>query len=116
MNIQDIIKQNPVLSDPNLTDKLKRWERIRDAVETAYPEATPEDQARVIGEVIEHLEGEETYVCEQCSEEKPRSKGGTDSPVGDECWEKKSRDKATASVQAHLNFPVLLLAAYGGGV
>ena len=57
MNIQDIIKANPVLSDPNLTDKLKRWGHIRDAVETAHPDATPEEQARVIGGVIEHLKG-----------------------------------------------------------
>jgi hypothetical protein len=81
MNIQDIIKANPVLSDPNLTDKLKRWERIRDAVETAYPESTPENQAQIIGEVIEHLEA-----------------------------------GAPQAVQVHKNFPVLLLAAYGGGV
>jgi hypothetical protein len=80
MNIQDIIKQNPVLSDPGLTDKLRRWEHIRDAVETAYPEATPEDQASIIGEVIEHLEA------------------------------------GAQAVQVHKNFPVLLLAAYGGGV
>ena len=48
----------------------------------------PEIAARAFYEGVEFAQQEETYICEQCNEEKPWANGGAESPECDECWAK----------------------------
>tara|TARA_R110002020_G_scaffold243716_2_gene457244 strand:- start:423 stop:593 length:171 start_codon:yes stop_codon:yes gene_type:complete len=53
--IDAILKENPILLEPNFKTRLDAWEKIKDAVERKHPNLKPEEQAAIIGGIIERL-------------------------------------------------------------
>tara|TARA_R110002020_G_scaffold35713_9_gene107600 strand:+ start:9146 stop:9328 length:183 start_codon:yes stop_codon:yes gene_type:complete len=57
MTPKEILEANPILTSPDLGSGLARWQKIRDAVEAAYPGLNTMRQAEIIGKVIEQMKG-----------------------------------------------------------
>ena len=53
--IDAILKENPILLERDFKSRVDVWEKIRDAVERKYPNMNTEEQAAIIGGIIERL-------------------------------------------------------------
>ena len=53
--INAILKDNPILLERDFKSRVDMWEKIRDAVERKHPNLNPEEQAAIIGGIIERL-------------------------------------------------------------
>ena len=52
----------------------------------------PEVAARAFYEELDVAMQQDTYICEECNEEKPWSEGSDSSPECDDCWAKKEEN------------------------
>lgn len=50
-----ILKDNPILLGRDFKSRVDMWEHVRDAVECKHPNLKPEEQAAIIGGIIERL-------------------------------------------------------------